>query len=190
MTPAVQPGAGEVAADGSRRHLPGLRISADFRGRLHTARLKFKTSHRRKRFLLSLLGLLLAALGCAPAGRHPLVVGMELNYPPFEMVDARGQPTGVSVDLAKALGQYLQREARIENIPFDGLTPALKTGKIDLIISSMTATPERAQSIAFSESYLRTGLCLLANRRANLVGPDDLVQDILRCETIGSLCLR
>ena len=79
-----------------------------------------------------------------------------------------GQPAGISVDLAKALGQYLHREVRIENIPFDGLIPALKTGKIDLIISSMTATPERAQSIAFSEPYLRTGLCLLVNRHANI----------------------
>lgn len=49
----------------------------------------------------------------------------------------------------------------IENLPFDGLIPALKTGRIDLIISSMTATPQRAESIDFSEPYLRTGLCLL-----------------------------
>jgi polar amino acid transport system substrate-binding protein len=127
-----------------------------------------KASNRGKLLLFSALGLLLAGLGCALAGRQPLIVGMELNYPPFEMIDARGQATGISVDLAKALGQYLQREVRIENIPFDGLIPALKTGKIDLIISSMTATPERAQSIAFSEPYLHTGLCLLVNRHANL----------------------
>src|ERR1035437_758574 len=118
--------------------------------------------------LISALGLVLTGLACAPSGRQPLIVGMELNYPPFEMIDAQGRPAGISVDLAKALGQQLQREVRIENIPFDGLIPALKTGKIDLIISSMTATPERAQSIAFSEPYLRTGLCLLVNRHANL----------------------
>ena len=121
-----------------------------------------------KLLLFSALGLVLAGLGCAPAGRQPLIVGMELNYPPFEMVDSRGQAAGISVELAKALGQYLQHEVRIENIPFDGLIPALKTGKIDLIISSMTATPERAQSITFSEPYLHTGLCVLVNRRANL----------------------
>ena len=118
--------------------------------------------------LFSALGLVAWGLGCAPASRQPLVVGMELNYPPFEMINAQGQPVGVSVDLAEALAQYLQRPLRIENIPFDGLIPALKTGKIDLIISSMTATRERAQSIAFSAPYLRTGLCLLVNRRANI----------------------
>jgi len=52
-------------------------------------------------------------------------------------------------------------QVKIENIPFDGLIPALKTGKIDLIISSMTATEERRGSIDFSDPYLKTGLCLL-----------------------------
>ena len=118
--------------------------------------------------LFAALSLVLWGAGCAPASRQPLAIGMELNYPPFEMIDARGQPIGISVDLAAALGQYLHRDVRIENIPFDGLIPSLKTGKIDLIISSMPATPERAQSIAFSEPYLRTGLCLLVNRHASI----------------------
>ena len=91
---------------------------------------------------------------------------MELNYPPFEMVDRQGRPTGISVELAQELAKFLHREVRIENIPFDGLIPALKTGKIDLIISSMTETPARAQSIDFSDPYLRTGLCLLVNKSA------------------------
>src|SRR5690349_6158238 len=95
--------------------------------------------------------------GCESRPKDRLVVGMELNYPPFETVDPQGKPSGISVDMAKVLGQRLHREVQIENIPFDGLVPALKTGKIDLIISSMTETPARAQSIAFSEPYLHTG---------------------------------
>ena len=65
---------------------------------------------------------------------------MELIFPPFEMLDTNGQPTGVGVDLGKALGEYLHRPVRIENIPFDGLIPSLKTGKVDIAISSMTIT--------------------------------------------------
>jgi polar amino acid transport system substrate-binding protein len=118
--------------------------------------------------------LFLVTAGCRPAGPRNLIVGMELNYPPFEMIDVQGQPTGVSVDLANALGQSLSREVQIENIPFDGLIPALKTGKIDLIISSMTATPERAQSIGFSDPYLKTGLCLLVNKGAGIGSASDL----------------
>jgi len=99
---------------------------------------------------------------------EPLIIGMELAYPPFEMTDSNGSPTGVSVDMAHALGAYLNRPVRIENIPFDGLIPALKTGKIDLIISSMTATPQRRQSIDFSDPYLKTGLCLLVGVHSDI----------------------
>lgn len=101
---------------------------------------------------------------------------MELNYPPFEMVDATGKPSGISVEMAQALGRFIQREVRIENVPFDGLIPALKTGKIDLIISSMTATPQRAQSIDFSEPYLHTGLSLLVNKALPLHSIDEADQ--------------
>jgi polar amino acid transport system substrate-binding protein len=99
---------------------------------------------------------------------------MELNYPPFEMVDDKGNPAGVSVDMAQALGRFLGTEVQIENIPFDGLIPALKTGKIDLVISSMTATAERAQSIDFSEPYLQTGLCLLVNKSSGITAITDV----------------
>jgi polar amino acid transport system substrate-binding protein len=114
--------------------------------------------------------LLITALltSCSLKPKSTLVVGMELNYPPFEMVDPQGKPAGISVELAKELGKFLEKDVQIQNIPFDGLVPALKTGKIDLIISSMTETPERAKSIDFSEPYLRTGLCLLVNKNAGI----------------------
>ena len=107
---------------------------------------------------------------------EPLRVGMELSYPPFEMTDQVGRPTGVSVRLAEALAKHLGRELVIENIAFDGLIPALKTKKIDCIISSMTATPERARSIAFSEPYLRTGLALLVGGSSTLMSAAELDQ--------------
>lgn len=110
----------------------------------------------------------------AAVERETLVVGMELAYPPFEMTDTSGKPSGVSVDLAHELGKSLGKKVVIENIAFDGLIPSLKTGKIDLIISSMTATEERAKSIDFSDAYLSTGLCLLVNKRVPVSGIKDL----------------
>lgn len=120
-----------------------------------------------------------ALLACAcsrPAGPVPLRVGMELAYPPFEMTDTRGQPAGVSPDLARALGAALARPVEIQNIPFDGLIPSLKTGKLDLVISSMTATPERARSILFSDAYLRTGLAMLAGAQSDVQRVEDLAR--------------
>ena len=111
-------------------------------------------------FLLALLA------GCAPKPHPQLIVGMELAYPPFETINPQGQPAGVSVELARELGKSLGREVEIQNIPFDGLIPSLQTRKIDLIISSMTATPERARAIAFSDPYLTTGLCLLTGKNS------------------------
>jgi polar amino acid transport system substrate-binding protein len=112
--------------------------------------------------------------GCSKRSPDVLRVGMELAYPPFEMSDAAGNPAGVSVDLARALGDRLRKRIEIVNMPFDGLIPALKTGGIDLVLSSMTATEERSRSIDFSEPYLKTGLCLLAGINAPVTGPDDL----------------
>jgi len=127
-------------------------------------------------FIGGLLAPALLLMGCGSKRDHPLIIGMELNYPPFEMRDPQGKPAGISVEMAQALGKFLGREIRIENIPFDGLIPALKTGKIQLIISSMTKTPEREQSIDFSEPYLRTGLCLLVNKDAALNSIDQANQ--------------
>jgi polar amino acid transport system substrate-binding protein len=114
--------------------------------------------------LLAVFAMVLANPVPAIGKSEPLIVGMELSYPPFEMTDEHGTPTGVSVDLAYALGEFLGRKVVIRNTSFDGLIPALKTGKIDLIISSMTATAERMKSIGFSEPYLKTGLCLLVRK--------------------------
>src|SRR6267142_5340265 len=96
--------------------------------------------------------LLLAALvalvtSCALKPKSTLVVGMELNYPPFEMVDPQGKPVGISVEMANEVGNVLTKDVQIQKMPFEGLIPALKTGKIDLIISSVTETPERGKAI-------------------------------------------
>ena len=119
------------------------------------------------------LALLLSGFSRA-ADPAPLVVGMELAYPPFEMTDPQGQPAGISVDLATALAKELGRPLKIQNTPFDGLIPALKTGRVDLVISSMTDTEERRRSIDFSEPYLSTGLAILAGAGRGVKGIADL----------------
>jgi polar amino acid transport system substrate-binding protein len=119
-------------------------------------------------------GWFMLLMAASAAAAPPLRVGMELSYPPFEMTDPQGRPTGVSVRLAEALGKHLGRDVVIENVAFDGLIPALKTGKIDCIISSLTATPERARAIALSEPYLKTGLALLVGTQSPVQSAADL----------------
>jgi len=132
---------------------------------------------RLARFFVGLTCIALAlGVGCGRQPRAQLIVGMDLEYPPFEMTDAQGSASGVSVDLAKALGESLGQTVEIQNLPFDGLIPSLQTRKIDLIISSMTATPERAKTIAFSDPYLKTGLCLLAAKNSPIQSITDADQ--------------
>jgi polar amino acid transport system substrate-binding protein len=104
----------------------------------------------------------------------PLRVGMELSYPPFETIGPDGKPTGVSVDLAGVIAGHLGRPLVIENIPFTGLIPALQSGKIDIILSSMTASPERSKVVAFSDPYLTAGLAALVPAQSKAQGLDDL----------------
>ena len=124
-----------------------------------------------------LLSLALLVAGCSPkpnpSAGLPLVVGMELNYPPFEMTDASGKPSGLSVELAQKLADSLHRPLQIENISFDGLIPALLTKKIDIILSSLTVTPERSKVISFSQPYARIGLALLTYKDSTLLKADD-----------------
>lgn len=129
-------------------------------------------------FLCLLISLLLPGEWTGAASAEdispPLIIGMELNYPPFEMTDSAGNPTGVGVEMAHALCDYLHREIKIENMPFEGLIPALKTGRIDLIISSMTDTEERRKSIDFSDPYLNTGLAILVKKNSPIQGIGDV----------------
>lgn len=127
--------------------------------------------------LLLVMGLGWAAGGWAQndtGAKETLIVGMELSYPPFEMTDEKGAPKGVSVDMAEALGKALGKKIVIQNTAFDGLIPALQSGKIDLIISSMTITEDRKKAIDFSDPYLSTGLCLLVGKASPIHSADDL----------------
>ena len=133
----------------------------------------------RRLFFTLLTGLSLLS-GCGRGGASadkPIVVGMDLSYPPFETIGTDGHPSGVSVDLATALGEFLHRPVQIENIPFTGLIPSLLTGKIDMIISSMTDTSERRQTIAFSDPYLSIGLALLAGKNSGMKASGELDRD-------------
>lgn len=97
---------------------------------------------------LVILVILLAS--CSNNDENELVVGMELTYPPFETTDENNNPDGISVKMAYALGEYPDRPVRIENMAWAGLIPALTTGKVDLILSSMTITEERQKTVDFS----------------------------------------
>lgn len=105
-----------------------------------------------------------------------LVVAMELAYPPFETKDSEGNPSGVSVDFAKAFGAYIGKIVKIENTAWDGLIPSLQTGKSDMVVSSMTITEERKETVDFSDPYANSLLAVLANKESGVKSIEDLNQ--------------
>jgi len=101
----------------------------------------------KKSLILIISVILLALSACAPKEELPaLKVGMDLRYPPFETVDSSGAASGISVDIAKELGKFLDREVEIVDLPFGSLITSLQTGEIDIIIASMSITPARQET--------------------------------------------
>ncbi|SMC27044.1 amino acid ABC transporter substrate-binding protein, PAAT family (TC 3.A.1.3.-) [Desulfacinum hydrothermale DSM 13146] len=106
--------------------------------------------------------------------RNKLIVGMEVEYFPFEYADEKGQPIGFDVDMARLIAKELGVELEIKDIEWTGLIPSLQSGKVDLVISGMTRTLARARAVSFTDPYFVTGLCaLLSVKRASDVNRVD-----------------
>lgn len=99
--------------------------------------------------------------------KNKLVVGMEVEFYPFEYSNEKGEPVGFDVDIARMAAEELGVELEIRDMKFSGLIPALQGGKVDMIISGMTRTLTRAKAVSFTDPYFETGLCvLLSEKRA------------------------
>jgi ABC-type amino acid transport substrate-binding protein len=129
-----------------------------------------------------LLLLLAACLSHGPLDEdRPLRVGIAPIYPPFAFLQD-GRLAGVEVDFASRLGAELGRELVLVETPWDELIGALRAGRIDLIMSGMSITAERAREVAFATPYLRIGQMLLVRRseRARLSDPKALATPLSR----------
>ncbi|WP_435412158.1 ABC transporter substrate-binding protein/permease [Pediococcus argentinicus] len=89
--------------------------------------------------------------------RGYLVVGLSANYAPMEFhATVKGEDTivGADVSVAKKVAHDMGVKLQVKEMDFDALIGAMKTGKIDMIISGMTNTPERAKEVLFSKPYM------------------------------------
>lgn len=85
-----------------------------------------------------------------------LRVGINPDYPPIAYKD-HGKLTGIEVVLARQTGVDLNKEIEFVELPWDDLIPALDSGKIDVIMSGMSITSERAQRVRFTDPYMSVG---------------------------------
>ncbi len=118
----------------------------------------------------------------APAfAEKTLKIGFAGAYPPFSIVDKDGKPQGFDIDIANALCEAMKRKCKIIEIEWDGLIPALKGRKIDMIISSMSATEERRKSIDFSDRYYRAPVRMVRKKGSKI----EFNKDGIKGKTIG-----
>ena len=145
------------------------------------------------RLIALALAVLCTACDSRLRDKAPLRVGMDFTYPPFQMfvkmapgsevppdglhkqIDgAIWEMDGVSVRLAEALAKDLHRPLQIVAMPFRDLIPALKSGRTELIISSLSITENRRTQIDFSDPYIHTGLAMLVRYNSRIESLDDL----------------
>lgn len=112
--------------------------------------------------LFSLLPLHVAAAETDPVldrvkANQELVVGLSADYAPFEFhatVDGKDTIVGFDVSIAEKIAEDLGVKLKVEELGFDALLGALKTGKVDMVISGMNPTPEREKEVNFTNGYM------------------------------------
>jgi len=90
-----------------------------------------------------------------------LKVGMSGNQPPMNTVNRDGGLMGMDVDLARAMAAAMRVQLEIKKIPFGDLMTALDENKVDMVISGMSITPERAEMASFIGPYMLSGKSIL-----------------------------
>jgi polar amino acid transport system substrate-binding protein len=89
----------------------------------------------------------------APAPAKVYTVGTDAAYAPFELQNEKGEIVGFSVDLLNAVAAKGGFQVKYVNTPWEGIFNALQQGDRDLLISSITITDERKQTMDFSAPY-------------------------------------
>ncbi|MFW6299004.1 MAG: transporter substrate-binding domain-containing protein [Bacillota bacterium] len=117
-------------------------------------------------FLALTMGVFVLTLAaCGGPNEDELVVGLECNYAPFNWTDTEeGEPIeessaycdGYDVTVAEHVADELGRDLVIRKIDWDGLIPALESETIDVIIAGMSPTPDRAETVNFTDEYYRS----------------------------------
>jgi polar amino acid transport system substrate-binding protein len=125
---------------------------------------------RRATFIAALVAVLaLVFVASASAGiildrilkKGELVVGTTGSQPPLNATTRDGKIIGLDADIAKGIAMSMGVKIQFETMPFAKLLPALHADKVDIILSSMTMTPERNLKVAFIGPYYISGKGLL-----------------------------
>jgi polar amino acid transport system substrate-binding protein len=151
--------------------------------------------HARHALLLAWVLSLVLSSACAsfsrkeqPGGISRIVdsgelrIGTSGEQPPLTMTARNGELLGLDVALGRVLAQAMGVEAKFVRRPFGELIEALEDREVDLVMSGMTITPERARRVAFVGPYYTSGKSLLTRSQqlADVQAATDLDSSELR----------
>ena len=136
-----------------------------------------------KKFALSLT-LALTAVG--PALAADWTIGANIGNVPWEFQDSAGKFVGFEIDLVNEVAKRAGKTVQIENIPFNGLFPAVQSGRIQMAISSITITPKRLESLAFAQPYYDSDQSLSVLKTARIDKLEDLSGKTLGVDTAST----
>ncbi|MCE4049862.1 MULTISPECIES: transporter substrate-binding domain-containing protein [Bacillaceae] len=155
-------------------------------------------------FLLLLSAIILLA-GCGTSNgsgsgddADTFKVGLEAGYAPFNWTqndDSNGAVKidgtseyagGYDVEVAKKIADGLGKKLVIVKTEWDGLVPALTSGKIDAIIAGMSPTEERKQTIDFTDNYYKSNLVMVVKKGGKYDGATS-IQDFKGAKVTAQL---
>lgn len=128
--------------------------------------------------------ILLGAAGCSKSKEtavqnseksQKIVIGMDDSFPPMEYRDESNNLKGFDIDVANEIGKRLNIQFEFMPTDWNGVIQSLKTKRFDIILSSLSITPEREKEIAFSNPYLAAGQIVVVRKDDNSINtPQDL----------------
>lgn len=141
-----------------------------------------------KKILLMLLVVCFFLVGCAPKevnediyqkiqNRGRIVVGIQYDAKPFGFVDKDGTLKGVDVDVAREVAKRIFGSP--SKVEFKQVTPstriqAITTGDVDMVIATMSITPQRLQIIDFSTPYYMAGQAIVVPTNSKITSVNSL----------------
>jgi polar amino acid transport system substrate-binding protein len=116
---------------------------------------------------------------------EPVKIGVAAEpYPPFTSPDASGNWVGWEVDFMNAVCAKAELECVLTPVAWDGIIPSLTGGQIDVIMSSMSITEERLQTIDFTDKYYNTPTVIVAAKGSGITAtPEGLAGKIIGVQT-------
>src|SRR5215472_2742545 len=96
------------------------------------------------------------------------------SYPPFGFIED-GKQVGFDVDLGNEIARRMGVKLVFEAVDFRGIIAALTSGRVDVLITGMVYTPDRAERIDFSEAYFDGGVAAAFQSNKPITNPDDVI---------------